>query len=208
MRRRGKRLLLTGLLLSSAICGGAVAAPPEASGDTLRLWTIDGEHSDVQFGLRVLFRRLQGRFLSLRGKARREPDSDRVELDIQLDSNSVWMSKESQARWARSAEFFDAEDYPHIEFLARNVPMQTVREGGKLQGIVRMRGHESSIDVKLLPSDCDQPGERCPVRARATVSRLAFGMNSKRWVVGDEVELQFSILLLPAADNPEAEHSR
>ncbi|MEZ5484537.1 MAG: YceI family protein [Lysobacteraceae bacterium] len=202
---RAARGLLAATWLGFASLAAAQSSPPESGAvSPSQVREIDGERSDVRFELRILLRHLDGRFLSLRGKLRIDDDAERADIAVSLDSNSVWMAKESNAEYARSAEFFDAARHPQIHFTATAIPLSLFREGGEMPGAVTLRGKTRPMTLTVDAAICDRPGEDCDVIARGAVDRSDFGMTSKTLFVGKRVELSFRIRLRkePAPDAP------
>ena len=194
---------VAGLFAAGLLTAVALTVPPVADAqnaqDAPQILTrqFDGERSDVGFELRILLRNLSGRFLSLRGELRIDKARDQADIDVVLDSNSVWMAKESNAQYARSAEFFDAGRYPHIRFRAAAISPSLFSEGGSLHGTVTLRGVTRPMVLTVDPADCEHPGDDCDVLARGSVDRSNFGMTSKTLFVGKRVDLNFRIRLRP-----------
>jgi polyisoprenoid-binding protein YceI len=115
------------------------------------------------------------------------------------------MERPDYAEWARSPEFFDAARHPWIRFNARGVPLQLFGDGGTLDGALTLRGITRPATLELLPSDCDEPGLGCPVRAEGELSRSAFGMTARRFVLSDKVRLAFTIRIADPAAAPSVE---
>ncbi|MCB1561301.1 MAG: YceI family protein [Xanthomonadales bacterium] len=201
------RLLVAGVI-GFAPLAAAQSLPlrPEAANppSTSLIRDIDGERSDVRFELRILLRHLEGRFLSLHGNLRIDETVQRADIAVSIDSNSVWMAKESNAEYARSGEFFDAAHHPQIRFQATAVPLSLFREGGEMPGRVTLRGVTRPLTLSVDPASCERPGDDCDVIARGTVDRSDFGMTSKTLFVGKRVELSFRIRLreTPAPETP------
>src|SRR5690606_20512553 len=188
-------LCAAGLLAMLTLTATPSAAAQDAPQTVLR--EIDGERSDVGFELRILLRHLGGRFLSLRGALRIDDARQLTDIEVSLDSNSVWMAKESNAEYARSAEFFDAARHPHIRFSASGIPLSLFREGGEMAGTVELRGVTRPMTLTVEPSGCERPGDGCDVFARGSVDRRDFGMSSRMLFVGKQVDLSFRIRLRP-----------
>jgi len=199
---------LRGLLGAGLLATTILAATPATASEAIptppghRLHDFDGERSDVAFELRVLLRHLRGRFLSLRGSLLVDEARQHADIDVSLDSNSVWMAKESNAEYARSGEFFDAERFPHIRFHASDVPMTLFRRGGAMSGEVELRGIRRSMTLDVEPANCERPGIDCDVSASGAVDRSEFGMTSKTFFVGKQVELFFRIRLRDVPEEP------
>jgi polyisoprenoid-binding protein YceI len=168
-----------------------LSATPAAQAETL---LIDTDQSDAGFALRALWvKRIDGSFARVEGVIEREPGRGRFDVDVRIAADSVRMDKEDHARWARSADFFDAARHPWIQFRAQDVSERVLHEGGEILGELTLRGITRAVGFEVEPSACPRPGVDCVVRARGEVQRGDFGMDARRIVLGDRVRLDFSI---------------
>ena len=178
----------------------AGAAPPPipvvpANGELL---LIDPVTTRVEFSLRLLVvRKLDGRFPLVEGTVVLDRDRNSADIAVDIDAREVMMERAEHAEWARSPEFFDAARHPAIRFSARGVPLELFRDGGDLAGALTLRGLTRPATLELLPSDCEEPGLGCPVRAEGELSRSDFDMTARRFVLSDKVRLSFTIRVLP-----------
>ena len=182
-----------------AMCFGLGAIPAlalaSAAEPGLR---IDTAHSFAGFSVRAAWvKRIDGRFAHIEGVVR--PDvQERYVLEVRVASGSVLMGRESHEEWARSADFFDTDRHPWIEFRAAGLGSELLRAGGAIEGVLTLRGISRPVSFELLPADCAKPGLDCPVQARGEVDRSEFGMTARRVFVSDRVKLSFDIRLHPA----------
>lgn len=194
------------------LAGGALAqSPGEAASETMPLGAdradvrpprrleIDSAASRIDFAIRLLLvRRLEGRFPSFAGEVELDPESGTARIEVRIDAREVMMERASHAEWARSPEFFDANNHPEIRFVAFGVPLQRFEDGGEIRGLLSLRGHSQEVTLEVLPSDCPEPGSDCPVRVEGALERSRFGMDARRVVLGEQVELTFEIHVEPA----------
>lgn len=187
--------LFAGTLAS--LCPGPVAARSE------RLEHIDPAASQTSFSLRVAWvRRIEGEFAFIKGEVLHQAGSAHFDVDIAIATQSLGMDNPDHAAWARSAEFFDAERHPWIRFRARDVPEQLLIDGGRLIGWLSVRGVERAADFELLPASCARPGIDCAVEAEGAINRSEFGLNARRWVVSDKVQLRLQFRLRQSPAGP------
>jgi polyisoprenoid-binding protein YceI len=180
-------LSAAGLLLGAALLGTALA-PTEPRADDL-LGRIDPALSRAEFSLRVIWvRRIEGHFEYIQG-AISHPLPGRFNVKVQIAAQSLSMKNPEHAEWAQSAEFFDAERYPWIAFEAHHAPIELLRDGGELRGLLSLRGVTLPASFELLPTGCLRPGLDCAVEARGELQRSEFGMTARRWAVSDKVRL-------------------
>ena len=178
-----------------AVQATVVPAAEDTSGERLR---IDSANTRVDFSLRLMWvRRIAGRFPLVEGDVLVERDAGRADVDVRIDAREVMMPRASWAEWARSPEFFDAARHPWVRFQAQDVPLSTFQNGGPLRGLLSLRGVTREVELDLLPSHCQVPGQHCPVRARGELDRKDFGMTARRIAVGDTVRLDFEIRVHP-----------
>jgi polyisoprenoid-binding protein YceI len=156
---------------------------------------IDTARSSAGFALRALWvKRIDGGFARVEGVIERAPATGRFDVDVRIAADSVKMDKEDHARWARSADFFDAARHPWIRFRAESVPERVLREGGQIRGELTLRGATRAVGFEVAPAECARPGRDCAVRASGDVQRSEFGMDARRLVLSDKVRLDFAIL--------------
>ena len=178
----------------------AAPSPVRAAAPTAALVSdIDPSRAHTEFSLRVAWvRRISGRFDFIQGQVRQHADRQHFDVDISIAAQSLSMDNPDHAAWARSEEFFDAERHPWVRFRARDVPMHILHTGGRLIGWLTLRGQEGAADFEITPSTCPDPGFGCAVEAEGEISRSHFGLNARRWVVSDKVQLKLSFSLRDA----------
>ena len=193
------RLHVLLLLLFAGASARAASAVPDAGADAPGL-RIDTARSLAGFSVRAVWvRRLDGRFAHIEGAVRPEPRPDTWMLEVRVAAGSVLMDKASYEDWARSPEFFDTDRHPWIEYRASDLPGALLVSGGRIEGVLSLRGVSRPASFELLPAECERAGLDCPVRARGEVSRSDFGMDARRLFVSDRVRLSFDIRLHPEA---------
>ena len=103
---------------------------------------------------------------------------------------------------ARSPDFFDAARHPWIQFRAVSQSQLLLRDGGEVRGELTLRGVTRPMSFIVAPTECPRPGIDCVVRARGDVERSAFGMDARRFVLGNRVQLEFAIRAHAGGDPP------
>lgn len=177
-------------LLGALLC--LVWAPAQA--ETL---LIDKARSHAGFALRALWvKKIDGAFTGVEGAVTRDAANGRVGVDVRIAADSVTMDRASYADWARSDDFFAAATHPWIQFRAENIPERLLRDGGESEGLLTLRGITRPVQLRIEAANCPRPGLDCAVRASGEVRRSEFGMDARRVVLGDKVELEFSVRLL------------
>lgn len=202
-----------------ALAAGVAAAPPAGAGEatpvaapsrpdrdpstTAARWTIDGARSQAQFRIRLLgVVPMSGEFQHLRGTIAFDADGGDARVNARLSSADIRMVNPAHAAWARSAEFFDADRHPVIQFRSRPIPQRVLREGGAIDGALTLRGVTRDVRLKVERGGCDPAQAReCEIAVYGQVRRTDFGMAARRATVGDWVSLRLRIVAV-AADAP------
>ena len=182
--------------LSAALLCLVAGASASASAHAEAL-LIDKSRSHAGFELRALLvKRIDGRFTEVEGTITRDAAAGRIGVDVRIAASSVAMDRASYADWARSEDFFAAAIHPWIQFRADNIPERLLRDGGASEGLLTLRGITRPVQLVIEAAACPRPGLDCAVRASGEVKRSEFGMDARRVVLGDKVQLEFSVRLL------------
>lgn len=180
----------------------ALATTSAAPVDATQTWPIDATQSQVQFSVRKFwFVRVRGTFPALTGAVRRidtHIGADLVEVDAGLAVDKLVMDDPDDRAHALGPGFFDDASYPDIRFESDPFPLDTLREGGKVHGLLDLHGERHPITLLLHPSDCPRQPFACVIRLRGDISRSVFGMRALRAVLSDKVGLDLRIRLAPA----------
>lgn len=179
----------------AALAALVVLAPLAARAETL---LIDSDASRASFAVRVLLvKRIGGTFERVEGVIERDRAAGRFDVDVRLAADALSMAKPGHAAWARSADFFDTANHPWIHFRAAGLPERLLEEGGPVDGELTLRGVTRPVRFTLVASECPRPGIDCAVRAEGAVQRGEFGMDARKLVLADRVQLDFAIRVHP-----------
>lgn len=192
MTRRG---LAFALLVAAAFA--ARSAPAQSVGiDRVEL---DGARSRAEFGVKVMWLiSIHGRFGKVRGTVEIDRFRNQAIVDARIDANAVEMSSDSYESWVKSDEFFDVARHPEIRFVSEAFPLQRLRKGGDLSGILTVRGIEQPTRLELAPAECEKPAYDCAIVVDGAIRRSDFGMHSRRGTLSDKVELHFEVFAVPS----------
>lgn len=176
------RAALLGVAL--IVAGGAAAQP------------IDAARSQVDIGVRLRWwQRLQCDISRFEGELSHDAAGQAVVVmrmdvrSLEVDGNDVF------TRMARSADFFDVERFPWVVFESAPFDPELLRRGGTLHGELFVRGIFRPIVLEVAPTTCATPGADCPIAVEGAISRHAFGMNKRRFLLLDKVRMRFSMYL-------------
>jgi polyisoprenoid-binding protein YceI len=171
-------------------------------------WTIDASHTDATFSVRhLMISNVRGEFQKISGSgtfdpAKPEAGSFRAEIDVA----SISTREAKRDEHLRSADFFDAANFPLITFASTSV-----RHGDKgleVVGDLTIRGttREVVLAIENLTAPAKDPwgNERVGASAKTKIKRSDFKMT---WntaleaggvVVGDDVAIHIDVELVRA----------
>lgn len=170
-------------------------------------WVIDTGHSEVGFRVRhMMVSWTRGKFDRFEGTLELDSqDITRSKIDVRIEAGSINTNLADRDAHLKSADFFDAANFPHLHFTSQKI--EQVNGGGlKVLGELEIRGVRKAVvlDVDALAPAAKDPwgGVRRGTRATTRLSRKDFGLN---WnsalelggvLVGDEVEIHLEIELI------------
>jgi polyisoprenoid-binding protein YceI len=165
---------------------------------------LDATRSRAGFTVKVLWLiGVGGEFGTVQGNLDVDRFRGTARVDARIATDDLHMRSAHNAKWAKSAEFFDAEHYPKIHFASDDFPLVRLRSGGTLDGTLTLRGIARPAHFRILPADCAQPlVGTCPVQAEGSIERTDFGMHSRRGTLADKVALHLRIFVLPEPSPP------
>ncbi|AYQ35294.1 MULTISPECIES: YceI family protein [Runella] len=166
-------------------------------------WVIDPTHSEVQFKVKhLVISTVTGSFKSFEGSVQTEGDSfDGASIQFTADVNSIDTNMEQRDGHLKSADFFDAENFPTLSFASTSF-VQKGDDEFTLTGDLTLRGVTKSISLAVNYGGqmVDFYGNtKAGFELTGKINRKDFGLN---WgavteaggvVVSDEVKLHFNI---------------
>ena len=164
--------------------------------------TLDPARSLAEFEVHVMWLiPVHGRFGTLQGTIAIDRFHGTASVDARIDVNDVHMRSAANEAWVKSAEFFDAEHFPQIQFVSDPFALTRLKSGGEIDGTLTIRGVTRRTRFALAESECPAAIARsCAVEATGTIRRSDFGMRSRRGALSDKVQLDFSVYVLPGTD--------
>lgn len=166
-------------------------------------WEIDGSHSGIYFSVRhLVIAKVRGQFTRWSG-ALLVPDGDlaRASVEAVIDATSIETGVADRDAHLRSADFFDAAQYPEIVFRASQFEPQGDRDG-RLVGSLTIKGVTRPVvlTVERHGQARDPWGnERAAFSAKTAIDRKDFGLTWNRALetggvmVGERVDLEIEI---------------
>lgn len=183
-----------------------VTANPAAEAQTIR-WTIDASHSSATFSVRhMMITNVRGEFQTISGTVVFDPKRpDTAKVEAAIDVASIQTRDAKRDEHLRSADFFDAAQFPKIEFVSKSFRIKG--EGrAELVGQLTIHGksREVTLDVEGPTAEHADPWgqKRIGASASTKIRRSDFGM---QWnaaleaggvLVGDEVSIHLDVSLI------------
>jgi polyisoprenoid-binding protein YceI len=187
-----------------AVLIATLLAVPAASAASLN---IDPDHSTVGFSVRHLFTNVKGQFNTFEGTIEFDQKSlASSKVNAVIQTASIDTNVEARDKDLRSDRFFDAEQFPTLEFTTTSVAAVSETRF-KVKGFLTMHGvrKEIVLDAEFLGRGNDPWGNlRYGFHASTVVNRKDFGM---QWnevletggvLVGDEVTINLDMEAVPA----------
>jgi polyisoprenoid-binding protein YceI len=143
-------------------------------------WKIDPEHSSIHFVVRyMVIGRVHGAFDRWSGTFEMEDDLTSARVTASIEAASINTSIPARDNHLRSADFFDVERFPSLNYTSSAVvPLGDKRF--RLLGTLALHGAtcEVPLDVNYHGSAVDPYGmQRIGFTARGTIDRGKFGLN-------------------------------
>jgi len=184
----------------------ATASTAQVSTSSAKRWQIDASHSSVGFSVRhMMITNVKGEFEKFEGEVSYDPTQpEATRVSASIDVASITTHEQKRDEHLRSADFFDAAQFPKITFLSR----RTTRKGSSLEveGELTIHGttHGVTLTVNELTEERADPwgNLRIGAEVKTKVKRSDFGM---QWngvleaggvLVGDDVTIQIEVSLV------------
>jgi polyisoprenoid-binding protein YceI len=161
-------------------------------------YSIDPVHSRVGFAVRHLgIATVRGHFGSFEGSFEIGDELESAKVFGSVEAASVDTQEQQRDDHLRSADFFDAERFPRIEFESKEI-RRLDEDSFEIAGDLTMHGvtREISLSAEILGTESDPWGnERVGVEARGELNRKDYGMTfnqvlgSGNVLVSDKVKL-------------------
>ena len=165
-------------------------------------YAVDPGHSSVTFKIRHLFSNVQGQFTKYEGTIDYDPaKAETWATGGTIDVTSINTNEPKRDKHLLSADFFDAEKFPKIEFKSTGVK-EVTPTSAKLEGVITIHGVEKPIllDVAINGAGKDPWGNtRAAFTATTKIDRKDFGINWNQALdnggvlVGEEVQITLEI---------------
>ncbi len=172
-------------------------------------WTVDAERSSISFTARhLLVTKVRGTFSQVHGTIDVAADPFRSSVEAVAEVASLSTGDSARDGHLVSADFFDAERWPHMTLTGSG--LRSSGERYLLDAIMTIRNVSRIVQFvvtasapPLAPDGSDGPQGFARFTALATVNRKDFGL---RWnaaietggvVVGDMIDLHLDVVATP-----------
>jgi polyisoprenoid-binding protein YceI len=162
-------------------------------------WQLDAAHTNVEFAVKhLMISTVKGRFGEVSGSLKGSLDNpSRFSLEVVIPTESIDTRQSQRDAHLRSADFFDAENFPVIRFAGKRVEGD-VNGDFILVGELTIRDvtREIKLDVTNEGTVRDPWGsDRIGFSAKSKLDRRDFGLRYNQaleaggFVVGDEIKI-------------------
>jgi polyisoprenoid-binding protein YceI len=176
-------------------------------------WQIDPAHSHIAFSVRhMMVAKVRGEFTRFDGAITLdEGRPDRTQVSIRIDAASIDTRLEARDQHLRSADFLDAEVYPSVDFVSRQVELLG-SDRARLEGDLTIRGVSRPVVLDVEYSgQAQSPWGTTSAGFSATtrLRRKDWGLNWNQaletggWLVGDEITVTIELELVKKPEEME-----
>lgn len=171
-------------------------------------WNIDPSHSNVTFQVKHLgIATVRGEFTDFEGTLELGEDLDSSRAYGTVEVGSVDTHEAKRDEHLRSADFFDAEAHPKLQFQSTGIT-QTDDDELEITGDLTIHGETNPVTLKAEVTGTEEDpwgNERVGLEVTGKIDRSDFGMRfnqalgSGNAVVSDKVKLSLDISAVKAA---------
>jgi len=166
------------------------------------VWVVDGSHSLAEFSVKhLMIATVKGRFTQIEGRIEADPeDIAGAYFEGSVAVASINTADSARDDHLRSADFFDAENYPTLTF--KSTKVEPAGDGFKMTGDLTIRGvtRPVTFDLEFEGTGRDPWGnEKIVFSATAKINRKDFGLT---WnapletggvLVGEQVKIELHL---------------
>ncbi|SMO92959.1 YceI family protein [Gracilimonas mengyeensis] len=167
-------------------------------------WDIDKAHSAINFEVTHFFTPVNGTFESYNSTINFDPENlEESSINVEIDVSSINTRNERRDNHLRSADFFNAEKWPHITFTSNTIE-KTGENEFVAKGTLTIKETEQEIELPFtLLGITDNPMKEntlvAGITASTMVNRGDYEVGTGDWasdtVIGDEVTVDLNLEL-------------
>lgn len=170
-------------------------------------WNIDPAHTSVDFSVKHLgIATVKGRFRRFSATAETAPDGKLVSISATIDASSIDTGVEQRDNHLRSADFFEVDRFPAINFVSTGIKYTSANEA-VVKGDLTLHGITKPVSFTLeQESEIKDPwgNQRIASVASGKLSRKEWGLTWNQAlelggvVVSDEVKFSLEVQVIAA----------
>ncbi len=144
-------------------------------------WALDPTHSELSFKVKhLMIANVKGEFKKFDASIEAVgPDFDKAKVHATMDAAEIFTNEENRDKHLRSADFFDAENHPHLVF--NSTAMEHVSGSDyKMTGDLTIKGITKpvTLDVEFGGKNTDPYGnEKAGFSLSGKINRKEWGLN-------------------------------
>ena len=171
-------------------------------------WNVDPSHSSIEFAVRHMgLSTVRGRFTKFDADIDADENGMPSKVDVRIDVASVSTGEKDRDGHLRSADFFDAETYPTMRFVSRDIRQQG--DAVVVDGELTIRGTTRPVtfEVDLAEGRPDPFGNlRAAAIAEGKINRKDWGLTWNQvleagaLLVGEEVRFSIDLQAIAPLD--------
>jgi polyisoprenoid-binding protein YceI len=173
-------------------------------------WNIDSAHTHAEFAVKhMMITTVRGEFKDIQGTVDfNEAEPAKSGLDVKIGVASLDSREEKRDAHLKSADFFDAENYPYLHFVSKSVEV-TGKNTGKVTGDLTIRDVTRPIVLEVEYNGSQKSPWGTSVAgftATAKVNRKDWNLNwnvaleTGGWLVGDDVKISIESEIIKQAE--------
>jgi len=172
-------------------------------------WALDPTHSEINFKVRhLMISNVSGSFGAFSVTAEMEEENiDTLAVKFTADVSTITTQNEQRDGHLKSADFFDAEKYPHISFESTSI--EPAGEGEyHLHGHLTVKGETKPVTLKVEAGGIANDGygsRRAGFTIECKINRQEFGLTwsapteAGGLLVGDDVKISAEVQVIKQA---------
>jgi polyisoprenoid-binding protein YceI len=169
------------------------------------LWAIDPAHSEIQFKVKhLMITTVTGSFAKFSGTVQTDGDDfQNASISFSAEVASISTNNEQRDAHLRSADFFDAAQFPELSFVSTSLK-NTGGDEYALEGHLTMHGATKPVSLQVESAGIQKDpwgNTKAGFELSGKLSRKEFGLvwnaptESGGVLVSDEVKLVMSVQL-------------
>jgi polyisoprenoid-binding protein YceI len=162
-----------------------------------RVWRFDPAYTTVEFSVRNLWYTVRGRFRTLEGSiVLDEMNVGQSSVLARIKARSIDTGNKRRDAHLQSADFFDADNFPQIEFQSTSVARGKDRDSLDVAGSLTFKGKSTTIALAVNEMDRSRSprGEDFVYYSATTeLDRFDLGITYGRGIIGRKVKVTINV---------------